>query len=91
MVSARQARVLSPEDWAERIRREFVALPGLRLTMAQASRILGLEPGLCRQVLDRLVARQFLSAQPDGTYLRLDQLPARAAGADAHATPFRVA
>lgn len=92
MVSSGQTRVLSPEEWAERIRREFVALPGLRLTTSQAARILGLDAGLCRQVLDRLVVRRFLSTLPDGTYLRVDQIPAGLMGAGAHArAPFRVA
>lgn len=92
MVSSDHTRVLSAEEWAERIRREFVALPGLRLSTTQAARILGVDPGLCRQVLERLVARGFLSTLPDGTYLRLDQIPAGLIGGGARVrVPSRVA
>jgi hypothetical protein len=38
-----------------RIRAEFNEMPGLNLTLQQASRLFGLEPALCEQVLRALV------------------------------------
>jgi hypothetical protein len=54
-----------------RIRGEFLEMPGLRLTCAQAQRLWGLDEQTCRRVLDRLVAAQFLWRPADGAYARL--------------------
>ena len=43
-----------------RIRAEFLEMPGLRLTVAQASRLWGLDEGACRHVIDVLVGSSFL-------------------------------
>lgn len=40
-----------------RISAEFREMPGLRLTLAQASRLFSMDPGPCQRVLDGLVAR----------------------------------
>ena len=40
---------------ADRVRAEFVEMPGLTLTVRQASRLFGLDQEMCRQVVDRLV------------------------------------
>ena len=39
----------------ERVRGEYLEMPGLRLTLAQASRLFNLEVTHCAQVLDALV------------------------------------
>jgi len=44
----------------DRVRGEFNEMPGLRLTKAQAARLLGLDPIACDEVLNRLVAASFL-------------------------------
>jgi hypothetical protein len=46
-------------------------MPGLRLTLAQAQRLCGVERALCMAVLDALVANKFLCVKRDGTYARL--------------------
>jgi hypothetical protein len=38
-----------------RVRTEFIEMPGLRLTLPQASRLWGLEPPACRDVIDVLI------------------------------------
>jgi hypothetical protein len=38
-----------------RIRGEFLEMPGLRLTLAQAQRLCGVERALCQRVLGTLV------------------------------------
>ena len=55
----------------ERLRAEFVEMPGLRLTPEQARRLCGVELGQCAAALDTLVREKFLCAKPDGTYARL--------------------
>ena len=55
----------------ERVRAEFLEMPGLQLTAAQMARLCGLESGTCKAVLDELVDEQFLAAKPGGTYARL--------------------
>ena len=44
-----------------RIRAEFVEMPGLRLTLSQASRLFNLERTLCERVLGTLVDQRVLS------------------------------
>src|SRR5262245_46553722 len=55
----------------KRIRGEFLEMPGLRLTLAQAQRLFGVERALCKVVLDALVDTNFLSVKDDSTYARL--------------------
>lgn len=59
------------ESTLQRIRGEFLELPGLRLTCAQAQRLWGLDEQTCRQLLDRLVEAKFLWRPPHGAYARL--------------------
>jgi hypothetical protein len=54
----------------ERLRAEFLEMPGLRLSVAQTQRLCGVDPALCRDVLDALVDVKFLRVNPDGTYAR---------------------
>jgi hypothetical protein len=62
---------LSPYQQAvERIRYDFLEMPGMRLTSAQVARLSGLEDAICRRVLDDLVRTQFLSVRPDQRYAR---------------------
>jgi hypothetical protein len=55
----------------ERLRAEFLEMPGLRLTAQQLHRLCGVDQDTCRVVLDVLVSEKFLCAKPDGTYARL--------------------
>ena len=43
-----------------RVRAEFIEMPGMRLTIPQASRLWGLDQGACRAVVDTLVHGGFL-------------------------------
>jgi hypothetical protein len=54
----------------ERLRAEFLEMPGLRLNVAQTQRLCGIDEVLCRDVLDALVDVKFLRRHPDGTYAR---------------------
>ena len=62
-----------------RIKAEYMEMPGLRLTAAQAGRLWGLDRPSCLELLDRLIGEHFLQRRPDGTYSRVtDGLPAQA-------------
>jgi hypothetical protein len=56
-----------------RIRAEYLEMPGLRLTFAQVQRLCGVEPGVCEKVLDALVSENFLCIKADGAYARLTE------------------
>jgi DNA-binding MarR family transcriptional regulator len=54
----------------ERIRSEFLEMPGLRLTPNQAARLWALDRTTSERVLDGLVDAGFLGRSRDGAYLR---------------------
>ena len=56
-----------------RIRAEYLEMPGLRLTLAQAQRLCGVERVLCQRVLDTLVEANFLCLKRDGAYARVTE------------------
>jgi len=59
------------ESLLERVRAEYLEMPGLRLKPEQVHRLFGMDPLVCGQVLDALVEAKFLCAKADGTYSRL--------------------
>jgi hypothetical protein len=66
----------------ERVRAEYLEMPGMRLKVEQVQRLFGVDPSVCRTVLDSLVECKFLYANPDGTYVRFtDDCP--------HARPLK--
>ena len=54
----------------QRVRAEFNEMPGLRLTPAQAARLLGLDDRSCERVINVLVRSAFLRWTPDGSVVR---------------------
>jgi hypothetical protein len=58
---------------AFRVRAEFVEMPGLLLTLPQASRLWGLEPAICRDVIDVLVRSTFLRWTAAGAVARVEE------------------
>jgi hypothetical protein len=62
----------SPElqDLVNRIRMEYLEMPGLALTSGQAQRMWNLDLGLCDAVLSTLVREEFLSQASNGAFLR---------------------
>lgn len=60
------------DDVLQRIQGEFVEMPGLRLTAAQAQRLWGLERDVCNALLGALVDAKFLSQTRDGAFIRTD-------------------
>jgi hypothetical protein len=54
----------------DRIRAEFLEMPGMRLTANQVHRLCGVDVTICATVLEDLVRARFLQIGPDGTYWR---------------------
>jgi len=63
---------MQPRAIADRVRGEFLEMPGLQLTMEQAARLWGMEQAACRAVIDSLVEAAFLRWTPSGTIVRVD-------------------
>jgi hypothetical protein len=57
-------------DLIERVRAEYLEMPGLRLTSEQVQRLCGIEQTMCQMVLDGLVAANFLRLTTDRHYAR---------------------
>lgn len=60
------------DEVLQRIQGEFVEMPGLCLTAAQAQRLWGLDRDVCDALLGALVDAKFLSQTRDGAFVRLD-------------------
>ncbi len=64
------AVALPSEDALRRIRGEYLEMPGLRLTTAQAQRLWNLDRPTCERLLGTLVANRFLQKTRDGSFVR---------------------
>ena len=64
------------DDVLRRVRGEFIEMPGLRLTLAQAQRLWGLDRNACDALLGALVDAKFLFRTRDGAFVRSDQVRA---------------
>jgi hypothetical protein len=63
------------ETFAAALRRakaEFLEMPGLRLTLAQAQRLWALDRALCDAVLAALVEARFLVQSRNASFIRAD-------------------
>ena len=56
------------DEVLQRIQGEFVEMPGLRLTSAQAQRLWGLDRESCEALLGALVDARFLCKTRDGAF-----------------------
>ena len=54
----------------QRIRAEYIEMPGLSLRPEQVQRLCGVDSTLCENVLEALVESGFLSRRADGAYGR---------------------
>ncbi len=55
----------------ERIRAEYLEMPGLRLTLRQAQHLCSVDPALCQSVFNALIGAQFLYLTTNGMYGRM--------------------
>ena len=64
------------DDVLRRVQGEYIEMPGLRLTPAQAQRLWGLDRAACDTLLGALVDAKFLFRTRDGAFVRSDQVRA---------------
>jgi hypothetical protein len=62
----------SIDGLVRRARGEYLEMPGLRLTLAQAARLWNLDHTTCRRVLHVLTHEHFLAQGDTDTYVRAD-------------------
>ena len=65
--------ILRMEPILQRVQGEFLEMPGLRLTDAQARRLWGLDAATCAALLDALVTAKFLFRTRDGAVMRIER------------------
>jgi hypothetical protein len=70
--AVRNAGHFAMEHILQRVKGEFLEMPGLRLTDAQAQRLWGLDAQTCSVAVDTLIARRFLFRTRDGAVMRID-------------------
>ena len=58
------------DDLLRRVQAEFLEMPGLRLTRAQARRLWALDDTLCEVVLSALVDARFLVESRNASFIR---------------------
>lgn len=75
------------DDVLRRVQGEFLEMPGLRVTEAQARRLWGLDAAACDALLGALVDANFLFKTRDGAFMRVET----AAPAKASLRPRKVA
>jgi hypothetical protein len=68
------------DEVLRRVQGEFLEMPGLRLTHAQARKLWGLDAAQCEALLAALVDAKFLFQTRDGAYMRVE-----------HAAPLKAA
>ena len=59
-------------DVLRRVQGEFLEMPGLRVTEAQARRLWGLDAASCDALLGALVDAKFLFRTRDGAFMRVE-------------------
>jgi hypothetical protein len=60
------------DETLRRVQGEYIEMPGLRLTTAQAQRLWGLDRSACDALLGALVDAKFLFRTRDGAFVRSD-------------------
>ena len=60
------------DEVLRRVQGEFLEMPGLRLTQAQARRLWGLDAASCDALLGALVDAKFLFRTRDGAFMRVE-------------------
>jgi hypothetical protein len=68
------------QDALDRIRGEFLEMPGLRLTDRQAQKLLGLDAELCATLIAELMEARFLFRTRDGSFMRIERATPAGAG-----------
>ena len=76
LLLTRNKHLMSPLELravVDRVRGEFLEMPGLQLTPPQAARLWGLDLGSCEAVIDSLIRSAFLKRTASGAVTRVEQ------------------
>ena len=68
-VRAERRSLAARQALADRIRSEFREMPGLSLTLAQASRFLGVSPEACTRIFSQLAQEGVVRCAPTGRFV----------------------
>src|SRR4051812_29697635 len=68
-------KTFAEQEVLERVRAEYLEMPGMKLRAEQVQRLCGIEAPMCKLVLDALVKAEFLLLTSDGSYVRLTEGP----------------
>jgi hypothetical protein len=71
-IEALAAQRIAFHRLVERVRSEFLEMPGLRLTLPQAARLWGLDVAACEAVVEVLIRSAFLQRTASGAVARVD-------------------
>jgi hypothetical protein len=58
------------EELLRRVHAEFIEMPGLRLTAAQAQRMWGIGSSVCEMIFNTMIEEKFLTRTRDGAFVR---------------------
>jgi hypothetical protein len=64
------AERIALDDLLRRVQSEFLEMPGLRVTRAQACRLWALDAAVCEAVLSALVDARFLVESRNASFMR---------------------
>ena len=81
----------SADPLIDRLKAEFLEMPGLKLTGAQAQRLWALDATLCSALLETLVNTNFLFRTRDGAFMRIERATPIKASLDPRSKPSSVA
>jgi hypothetical protein len=59
-------------EWGQRLRAEYLEMPGLALSKPQARRLWGLDAKTCDVLLEQMVSAKFLRKTSSDLYVRSD-------------------
>ncbi len=62
-------RSIQSEAILQGVRGQFLEMPGLKLTLAQAQRLWGMDRATCEAVIEELTASRFLTRTSDGAFV----------------------
>jgi hypothetical protein len=79
------------EKTLQRVQGEFLEMPGLCLTLAQARRLWGLDAPSCDALLSSLVDAKFLYRTRDGAFMRIEHAAVAQASSRSRYTGVAVA
>jgi len=71
-----ETRRVTNDEVLRRVQGEFLEMPGLRVTEAQARRLWGLDAASCDALLGALVEAKFLFKTRDGAFMRIESATA---------------